>query len=210
MERYSLIDGDLWPSYDQVCRQAALREVSDLEIALKQCKQKRIAVQAGGNCGVWPRELSMHFEWVYTFEPDPDNFHCLVRNATQPNIVKFQAALGNEHKTISMVVNLKNAGSLYMHESTGSIPVLKVDDLNLPACDFLELDLEGYEIFALRGAEETIRKYRPVLMIEHKRHAERYGERPEAVLEFLTKLGYKTICRLNSDLLLIHEEAQHA
>jgi FkbM family methyltransferase len=208
MGEYSLIDGDWWPSYDTVCRQAAYKEVGDLHDVIKYCKHKRVVVQAGGNCGIWPRELSRHFQWVYTFEPDPDNFHCLARNAIATNIIKFQAALGSEHKTIAMRVNNKNAGSLHMEEVAGSIPVLRIDDLNLPACDFIELDLEGYELFALRGAEETIMRHRPVLMIEHKLHAVRYGERPEAVLEFLIKRGYKAIRKLHSDLILIHEGAQ--
>jgi FkbM family methyltransferase len=207
MGSYSLIDGDWWPSYDKVCGPAAYREVEDLSIAINFCKHKRIAVQAGGNCGIWPRELSNHFDWVYTFEPDPDNFHCLARNAISKNIIKFQAALGSEHKTIGMVLNEKNAGSLHMAEQAGAIPVLRIDDLNLPFCDFIELDLEGYEIFALRGAEETIKRHKPVLQIEHKGHAQRYGERPENVLGYLARLGYKTIRRVHSDLILLPEEA---
>lgn len=207
MAEYILINGDTWPAQDIHCRPAAIREVGDLAQAIKDCRQRRVAIQAGGNCGIFPRELSKYFQWVYTFEPDADNFHCLVRNAPQKNIIKIQAALGDTHKTIAMNTTPLNIGAHHMEEAPGAIPVLCIDDLNLCACDFMQLDLEGYELFALFGAEETIKRCKPVLMIEHKRHAERYGERPEAVLEYLTKLGYKTIRRLHSDLLLIHEEA---
>jgi hypothetical protein len=41
-----------------------------------------------------------------------------------------------------------------------------VDDLNLNACDFIQLDLEGYEFSALQGARKTIEKYKPLLCIE--------------------------------------------
>lgn len=203
MGSYRTVDGDLWPSHDDVCRPAAIAQLPDMLKAVSYCENKRIAVQAGGNCGVWPRELAKHFGYVYTFEPDADNFYCLCHNATAPNIFKFQAALGSEHKTISMNLS-KNIGAHHMNEGAGSYPVLRIDDLNLPACDFIELDIEGYEYFALKGAEETIKKYRPVIQIEHKLHAGRYGKNPNEVLEYLEDLGYKIIRRLNSDLIWRH------
>lgn len=43
--------------------------------------------------------------------------------------------------------------------------VVPLDDLALPA-DVIKLDVEGFELAALRGMEETIRRRRPVLMIE--------------------------------------------
>ena len=44
-----------------------------------------------------------------------------------------------------------------------SIPI---DQMGLPRLDFLKIDIEGMECEALRGAAETIRKYKPVISIE--------------------------------------------
>ena len=55
---------------------------------------RSVAVQAGGCMGMYPRLLSDMFNAVYTFEPDPLNFHCLVANCQRDNIVKMNAALG--------------------------------------------------------------------------------------------------------------------
>jgi FkbM family methyltransferase len=200
-----LIDGDLWPEHDTVCREAALSQLPTLLEAISYCRHKRIAVQAGGNCGVWPRELGRHFSYVYTFEPDAENFQCLAQNASAHNIYKFQAGLGSEHKTIAMNTSHKNIGAHHMAETLGAVPIMRVDDLCLPVCDFMELDIEGYEYFALKGAEHTIKTHRPVIQIEHKRHAERYGLKPEEVIHYLNSLGYREAKRLGRDILFLPE-----
>jgi FkbM family methyltransferase len=132
-----------------------------------------VVVQAGGNQGMYPRLLSELFKRVYTFEPDPLNFHCLVNNCQKDNIVKFQAALGDRHAMISVLrgqgVNgdMGNTGawSVKVNEE-GLIPQMMIDDLALTKCDFIWLDVEGYENPALLGAAETISKFKPVIFAE--------------------------------------------
>jgi FkbM family methyltransferase len=187
---------------DKKCRRDAVGSIPNLLKVIDRCKEKRIAVQAGGNCGIWPREMSKHFKWVYTFEPHHENFHCLVRNATAENIFKYQAALGCEHKTVAMNIEEVNAGAHSINEKLGSVPVLRIDDLNLPACDLIQLDIEGYEYFALKGAEETMSKFKPILMIEHKWRCRNYGLTKEGIEEYLAGFGYKPIMKLANDLIL--------
>jgi FkbM family methyltransferase len=47
--------------------------------------------------------------------------------------------------------------------------VVAIDDLALPACDFLKIDVEGFEAQVLRGAQATIARCRPVLYVENDR-----------------------------------------
>jgi FkbM family methyltransferase len=51
-------------------------------------------------------------------------------------------------------------------DNTVLIRKMTLDDLNLPRADFIKIDIEGMEMEALSGARETIRKYRPILLIE--------------------------------------------
>ena len=105
------------------------------------------------SCGVWPAWLADHFETVYTFEPDRENFRCLVQNVPD-NVVCFQSALGYQRKLIDLHRDPVNCGA-YFVEKEGTIPTLRIDDLELPACDLIVLDVEGMEADALQGAMLT-------------------------------------------------------
>lgn len=201
-----LIDGVYRPIQDMHGVNAALEQVGDLDEAIKLCRSFDIVIQAGGNCGIFPRYLASKFKFVYTFEPESENFQCLVNNATAGNIIKFQAALGTkEHSPVGLVYDPKNAGGHHV-SLNGVIPVIAVDSLNLPTCDLLQLDIEGFEYFALQGAEETIIKYSPVIMIEHKKHATRYGAHPGDVIQYIKSFGYEQRKEVRRDLIFTKGE----
>lgn len=207
-----LIDGIWRPDEDIHGVNAALDQVNDLDEAIKHCFKRDIAIQAGGNCGIFPRYLSKKFKYVYTFEPEGENFFCLVNNAPQKNIIKLQAAIGNKNtSSMGLMYMPKNCGGFHLQDS-GLIPVISLDSLNLPACDLLQLDIEGYELFALNGAEKTINKFSPVIMIEHKKHAARYGANPDDIINLLKEMGYKEAGRVRRDIIFTrgkHETYLH-
>jgi hypothetical protein len=43
---------------------------------------------------------------------------------------------------------------------------LALDDMDIEPIDFLKMDCEGYEYFALKGAERTIRRDKPCILVE--------------------------------------------
>jgi FkbM family methyltransferase len=47
------------------------------------------------------------------------------------------------------------------------VDVTSIDAMSLPRLDFFKLDVEGYEVPALIGAMDTIKKYRPWLWVEY-------------------------------------------
>lgn len=181
----------------------ATRDLPTLKIASGLCPHHRAAVQAGGNLGVWPQWLGDTFEAVYCFEPSPACFAELVIQAPQPNVFKFQAALGDNRGLVGITDERTDGKASHpgvTHVSgIGQIPTLRVDDLALPHCDLLSLDLEGYELFALRGAGDTIMRCKPVILIEINQHSVRYGFSPEAVREWLVWHGYQFVCREHAD-----------
>jgi FkbM family methyltransferase len=148
-----------------------------------------IAIQAGGNVGFFTKQYAAIFQTVYTFEPIPVLFHCLNRNVQNENVFKFQACLGKERGCVSLgrkAVN--NAGSQNV-VGEGTTPILRIDDLGLPRCDLIQLDLEGYEFYALQGGVETIKKYNPVIVIEVY-WSTRYGHSLDEIESWLSKLNY--------------------
>lgn len=45
------------------------------------------------------------------------------------------------------------------------IPVMKIDDMNLPPIDVITMDIEGSEYEALQGAEQMIKRDKPIMFI---------------------------------------------
>jgi FkbM family methyltransferase len=191
-----------WPRYDWRCwnymHQFRIPPTFFDEI-MTHVTGKGIMVQAGGNCGQYVRQFSQRFDTVYTFEPDPLNFLCLTLNCSN-NVIKTQACLGNDKKFVN-INRGQDSGAIHV-EGLGNIPTVVIDDLNLPSCDFIQLDTEGYEYFALLGAQHTIERYHPLIMLEWcDPWAERYGVDKPILDKFFSDLGYREIIKQDNDFI---------
>jgi len=172
-----------------------------------QCRQRRVVVQAGGNCGYYVRRYAELFDLVYTFEPDPVNFFCLTANISATNVIKMQAALGDQHQGITMACVVPDIGGTHVSGS-GPIPTLRIDDLELPVCDLVHLDIEGYELYALRGAINTLQRHRPIVVLEYfEPWAQRYNTNLADIESLLADLGYAFLTECQGDRIYQHREA---
>ena len=178
-------------------------ETDLLKVVQPYLKGNKVVVQAGGNCGMQVVKFAEFFDTVYTFEPDPVNFHCLVNNLPYDNVIKFQCCLGDSHKMVSMTTLPFEIGGFYVNQNVGTTPTLRIDDLNLSNCDFIQLDVEGYQLFALQGAINTIQKFKPVISIELD-WIERYNLSHRDIINFLTKLGYEKKNSYTSDHIYVY------
>lgn len=182
----------------------AKRDLPALDRTVARARNHRVAVQAGGNLGAYPKRLSQSFETVYAFEPSAELFPIMLENAPEPNIVRFQAALGYHRGQVGTSRERRD-GKTNNHEGithisgAGPIPTLRLDDLQLAICDAIFLDVEGWELYALQGAVATIGRCRPLLMIEINKSAAFVGIKEDDVRRFIVDLGYRFIERLHAD-----------
>lgn len=132
---------------------------------------------------------------VYAFEPQRITFQTLCANLALnhlTNVVPYHAAAGDKPGSL-LVPELKqdatnNFGGLGLgdHQAGFKVPVMTIDSLNPAACHFIKADVEGMEESALRGAEQTIRKFLPVVYVENDR-----PEKSESLVKYLVSLGYR-------------------
>jgi len=134
---------------------------------MRPVKQFNTVIQAGGNCGMYPRFYANYFENVYTFEPCPINYACLELNCVGDQYHKYFGGLGAD--TLSKTIVRKsmiNVGEHQISETPGDTVMYTIDGLNLEQCDLIHLDVETYEPKVLIGALQTIQKFRPPIILE--------------------------------------------
>lgn len=114
---------------------------------------------------------------VYTFEFVPENIRILRQNlASNPELAgrihlverALSDASGQELAFTSCGPSTKVA-AISSAEAGQRVQTLTVDDLavqrGLDRVDFIKMDIEGFELAALRGAEKVLRRFRPKLAI---------------------------------------------
>lgn len=199
------VDGWLWPDTDTECQKVAF-DLSSLKAAVDLCPLKRVAIQAGGNVGVWPAALAAIFDAVYTAEPDDENFACLCANVTERNVYKFQCGFGSGALTKTMGIQEKsgNCGAGYLY-GEGHIPLLSIDDFHLKNVDLIALDVEGMELMALFGAIDTIKQNSPIILVEEKNLGHRYGQHELDLGDWLRAFGYEVANKVHRDVIYKHK-----
>ncbi len=174
---------------------------SKMDIAVALCKKRDVAVDVGGHCGIWARELCKVFSHVHSFEPVADHRECYGRNQKTGNWTLYPYALGEKDGRAGTQTKPGSSGDTWLVD--GSRVEVKTLDWFQLAPDFLKIDTEGYELFVLKGAEQTLRKYKPVIIVEQKPgNGERFGLDDIAAVTWLETLGYKLKREYHGDYIL--------
>lgn len=119
-------------------------------------------------------DLVGSYDSIIACEPDKTNYNKLVSNIEKNNwkrIKPYQIGISDEAGTVmfyatgDMLAAIDKAGDEQINIDT-------IDHLlNGAQVSIIKMDIEGFEMPGLRGAEKTIREYRPMLMISayHKK-----------------------------------------
>lgn len=137
-------------------------------------REVRAYVDAGAYNGDTAKEAIAYFdklESIVAIEPDPKNYKKLLKFSEAqeaPRIQTVNAAVwhstgdgefsssGNRNSSISSTMS-------YEHKDT-DVALISIDSLGLSP-DFIKYDVEGAEFEALEGAEETILRSHPTLLV---------------------------------------------
>jgi FkbM family methyltransferase len=171
-----------------------------------------VVIDAGANVGYFTMlfsDLVGASGWVHAFEPVPATFSLLSKNLQRfphyPNVSLNCAALGNsDRRTNIFLPNGDHGQAALVQHCDGSwrnakitridIEMMRLDRYaqGLNKIDLLKCDVEGAELLVLRGAESSLRRFRPKVFLDvDERWTSSYGWAPKDVIDFLRSVGYK-------------------
>ena len=103
-------------------------------------------------------------------------------------------ALGSVNGKVEMQFDEDNTGSSFItNVGTGSIKIKRMDDLDLPKFGLLKIDCERHELEVLKGAMDTILKYKPIIVCE---------QHPDVEMDaglYLKSFGAKELTNVRKD-----------
>ena len=190
------VDKGLPPEY-----QIAVRRRS-----IKLCSKRGTALDIGANVGLWGRDLVDNFAKVVAFEPVAVFRECLEKNVVGNNFFISPLALGDHDTQATMIITEGNSGHSHLDPATlgtGDVQVVKLDNLNIENVDYIKIDCEGYEYRVLQGAEQTVKRWRPIMVIEQKPHdaySKDYGQ--FAAIALLESWGMIKLDQIRDDWIM--------
>lgn len=175
--------------------------------ALKHCRQFRVAVDVGAHIGLWSFNLAHAFKEVHAFEPVANHRECFAKNIEgidRDICVKLMPyALGVEAGMVGIESELGSSGNSSV-TATGQIEMVTLDFCDLMEVDLIKIDCEGFEENVLRGSEQTIRTWKPTIVVEQKRAmAARFGLQPLGAVRLLESWGYKQAEEISGDHFMV-------
>jgi FkbM family methyltransferase len=210
------------------------------EIYSQMIDKNYYCIDAGSNIGFHAIQFGFLGKKVYAFEPQHYVFNQLSTNILfngLDNVVdSYRLGLGDkeeicqlwniEHENwvgngahnwggrgiIQDNLDYERANNNEFREED-SIKVIPLDSLNIPKCDFIKVDIQGYEYKFLLGAKNMLNNFKPIIFLEN--HVSENGtpssQNEEDTKNHLIKLGYE-FYRLNienkEDCILIHPQNQ--
>lgn len=138
-----------------------------------------VVVDVGANLGTTVLPLARavgESGQVIAFEPQPLMAQCLQTSLSLNelfNVRVLSAALaattGWGQMPAPDVTHGGNYGAMALGDRGLAVPLLRLDELPLPACALFKIDVEGHEWPVIQGAMNTLQRLRPVLYLEAKR-----------------------------------------
>lgn len=166
------------------------------------CRNFRCAIDVGANHGYYSYKMAQRFERVCAFEANSKIDYDL-RHFRKPNIRLYSYGLSDAKRSTDLYVPVRNGvpyigwASLTNRNLTFAdtfdlvgVELQRLDDqpfVHEMPVDLIKVDVEGHELEVLRGGLETIRRDKPVLILEDNQ------EQREAIRSLLEGLGYRGI-----------------
>jgi FkbM family methyltransferase len=180
-------------------------------------KSVRVAVDVGAHVGFWSIRMCEKFEFVHCFEPMEPMRACLFENMKwHNNFCVHPKALGERGGLVFMNYDPADSGNTHIgracamnDDDPSSVEVCPLDELALERVDFIKVDTEGSEAAVLKGAAETLRRWKPCVIVEQKQRkmAVNYGTSGTPAVDVLREMGAVLRQEIGGDYILSWPDA---
>lgn len=211
------IDGD--GNYQKEQFQAVLKYIKP--------EDRGLFIDVGAHVGLWSRMAMRNgFRKFICFEPDPENFECLLENfeiVKRKNRLLYEFALSDEVKMYDMKDEKSdNSGAKILEEVEFSEEATQIFDVlaclspseyrmnTFEGIDFeslkgkilIKIDVQGYEAKVVRGMTNFIKEYKPIIIVEQM-----YNQKQDLeATEYLQSLGMKVLETIHKEVILGYDK----
>ncbi|MDR0677677.1 MAG: FkbM family methyltransferase [Holosporaceae bacterium] len=198
---------------NEICRALFVRGIYDPNlVAAVDCilPEGGVFLDAGASMGYVSLIAAKKCEHVFALEPSGRDFTRLTSNIQINNmenrISPYKLAVSDENSEKKMLIAceernaLNTLGTEFSFKGVEKINEEKVETITIDSfvereeikrLDLIKLDIEGSELMALYGASETIKKYRPVIILGVKQESlKTCGTNCMELQHFIHKNGY--------------------
>jgi FkbM family methyltransferase len=178
-----------------------------IDVAEKYIKPGTCALDVGANLG----QMSVHFSKlvgdkgkVIAFDADDYIFEFLKKNIAGNQCKNVEAIFGAVYNASDKIfyfpkqdfVKWGAYGSYGLDLSAKNgreVKSLKIDDLNIQVpISFMKVDVQGSDLFAMQGAEETIRKHKMPIIFEFEQQFQNdFNTSFQDYVEFTERISYR-------------------
>jgi len=179
---------------------AAYAAFKNLEVDVRQkwwhVQDGDFVVDVGAGFGSYTiPALAAGARLVAAFEPSPDPLFCLCSNAAlnilADRLMAVPFLLGTEDG-VNHNFYPEGHSTRYMIGKAESRIIIRldtfVDSYQLPQLDWLKIDVEGAEVDVLNGSLESIKRFKPKILVEN--HKGLIADVDEQVRSLILPLGY--------------------
>lgn len=141
---------------------------------------------------------------VISIEPHPETFQWLEKNIFLNNFSNIQlhnVAAGHKEQIVSFTnFKIKDVNKISESEGTLNLPMKTLDTLcaNVSHCNLLKIDVEGFELPTLFGAEELLKRTDVVMFESSHRNFVLQNYTLQDIFRYLSLQGF-SVYKINED-----------
>ncbi|MFK7050328.1 Methyltransferase domain protein [Flavobacterium columnare] len=175
-----------------------LFDYEDSMFVINNISSQDVFVDIGANVGHFSLLAANNGAQVYAFEPIKETFEKLKRNVELnilENVELYNVGVGNKNEFLNFTTNkdVMNSVALDNEAEVRKIKVLVLDEVLINVNPtMLKIDVEGYELFVLQGADQILKapslKY---ILIEINNSSTKFNVEDEVIHDTLLLYGFK-------------------